>query len=172
MSLAQSMRRLAGMLWRRGAETLAGATFIIILLIALFQVFRRYVLQDPSIWTEEVARMLLVWATFLAAAAATRTGDHLYVDTLLLRLPPRARHLAQSLINVLVAGIGACFVWYGWPLYEMNANNTSTSLGFARSLFYAPALVGGAGIAVYALAQAIHHLRCGLQLPGDSLRCS
>lgn len=56
-------------------------------LCVLFQVISRYVLSMPLPWTEEAARYFFIWATFLGAAVAFATNEHLSVKVLLSNLP-------------------------------------------------------------------------------------
>ncbi len=46
----------------------------------LWQVFTRFVLKDPSSWTEELATFLLIWVALLGAAVALNRGAHLGID--------------------------------------------------------------------------------------------
>ena len=46
----------------------------------LIQVFFRYVLNNSLSWPEELARFMLVWMTFIAAAPALKRGFHVGVD--------------------------------------------------------------------------------------------
>ena len=48
----------------------------------LWQVFSRFILQDPSSFTEELARFLLIWVGLLGAAYAAGQRMHLAVDLL------------------------------------------------------------------------------------------
>jgi len=146
--------------YQHGVEALAGAMFVIILWLSWLQVFRRYALDNPATWTEEVARVLLVWLAFLAAAAATRSESHLAVDLLINRMPGRLMHLCRGLVNALVAAVGVILCKEGMVIAELALPDHSTSLGFSRSLFYLPAVAGGGLMAFYALVNAITHLRC------------
>ena len=40
----------------------------------------RYVLLSPLAWTEEIARLCLVWMTFLGAYIAMRRDKHMYIQ--------------------------------------------------------------------------------------------
>lgn len=144
-------------IYQHGVEALAGLMFVIILWLSWLQVFRRYALDNPATWTEEVARVLLVWMAFLAAAAATRDESHLAVDLLIGRMPARLQHLFRFLMNILVAAIGVVLCWQGAVIVELSFPDHSTSLGFSRSFFYLPAVAGGALIVFYALVNALRH---------------
>ena len=51
-------------------------------IVVTWQVISRYALGDPSAWTEEVARMLLIWVGLLGGVYAYREKAHLGLDLL------------------------------------------------------------------------------------------
>ena len=79
-----------------------------IVLAVLWQVFSRYVLQDPSSYTEEIARFLLIWIGLLGAAFASGQNEHLAINILPDKLKPLQRKRLKSLIDLLV--IAFCLV--------------------------------------------------------------
>ena len=68
--------------------------------VTFAQVFTRYVIADPLIWTEEVARYLFVWITLVGAAAAVRSHGHYGLDMLRHYGPPL--RAALGLLTMLV----------------------------------------------------------------------
>jgi len=48
--------------------------------IILMQVFFRYVLENSLSWSEELARYLFIWLTFLGASIAMRENAHIKVS--------------------------------------------------------------------------------------------
>ncbi|MFP5406580.1 MAG: TRAP transporter small permease, partial [Gammaproteobacteria bacterium] len=72
--------------WARRIEVFLDAliAFIpaVITVSLIYQVFGRYVLNSAPGWTEEVARMLIVWLTMLGAGACLRGGSHIAVTVL------------------------------------------------------------------------------------------
>ena len=59
----------------------------------LWQVATRFLLRNPSSYTEEVARYLLVWVGLLGASYAAGKRIHLSIDLLPERLEGRRRHV-------------------------------------------------------------------------------
>lgn len=98
-------------LWAIAEEMLAVGLLIAITAIVLLQVVGRYILTNPFIWTEEVTRLLLIYLTFIAAAAVTRRGIHIAVDMFLRPMPSRMRVLAVGLGECVTA---ASFIWMAW----------------------------------------------------------
>ena len=48
-------------------NVLAGISFIAMVVLTCWQVFTRYVLQNPSSWSEELVSYLFAWASLLGA---------------------------------------------------------------------------------------------------------
>ena len=72
------------------AKIEAGAIIVLVLsltAVTFAQVVTRYVLNDPLIWSEELARYLFVWVSMIGAALAVRNGGHFGLDLLLRRMP-------------------------------------------------------------------------------------
>ena len=76
----------------------------------LWQVFTRFVLADPSSYTDELARFLLIWIGLLGAAYAAGNKMHLAIDLLPSKLEGRARFY----LGVVVEGCVFLFRPVGW----------------------------------------------------------
>ncbi|MBW7984261.1 TRAP transporter small permease [Enterobacillus tribolii] len=83
------------------------AAFSILVMIALvvcvvWQVFSRYVLSQPSTFTDELARYLMIWVGLLGAAYTVGAQRHLAIDLLSLSLPERKRVAVSIFINLSI----------------------------------------------------------------------
>jgi len=90
-----------------------------ITVIVAVQVFCRYLLNASLFWSEELARCLLIWLTFLGATAAYKRQVHPGVDILFKRMSPavqdlatRAVHLVSALFFAVMIYHGAAFAWF------------------------------------------------------------
>ncbi|WP_022870147.1 TRAP transporter small permease [Yaniella halotolerans] len=117
-------------------RTIAVALAILILAIMVTQVFFRYVLEDPIMWAEELARYSYVWMVFLAAIFVTAEHSHVTVTLADDRLSQRFRRMWEGLVAFLVAA--ACFVIafgsFSW-LQEV-AGGSSAALGLPSEIYY------------------------------------
>jgi TRAP-type C4-dicarboxylate transport system permease small subunit len=73
-----------------------------IVLDVSWQVITRFILKDPSSYTEELAGFLLIWIGLLGASYAFYTKAHLGIDILTMKLSGARRRLAEILINTVV----------------------------------------------------------------------
>ncbi|NIX00358.1 MAG: TRAP transporter small permease subunit, partial [Phycisphaerae bacterium] len=55
-------------------------TMGVLVIDVTWQVITRFVLKNPSSWTEELATYLLIWVGLLGAAVALHRGAHLGID--------------------------------------------------------------------------------------------
>ncbi len=83
--------------WVEHALAFLGITMA---LIVALQVFCRYVLNHSLFWSEELARYLLVWLTFLGATAAYYRKIHPGIDILTLRLNKNLQKFCRILVHL------------------------------------------------------------------------
>jgi TRAP-type C4-dicarboxylate transport system permease small subunit len=94
-------------------ENVAAVLLAVLLAAMLVQVVTRYVLNDPTAWTEEACRYLYVYIVFLGASAAIADRSHVSVNVLTQMLP-RGTQLAVALaVDLLVVGFLGVLGWYG-----------------------------------------------------------
>lgn len=108
-----------------------------------YQIIARFVLQEPSTWTEVLTRTLIIWSVFLGLGAALRGGALLSVD-LLYRTMARTRYLPW--LHGLISGCSMLFlsivVWFGWVVvYRVRFQNLA-GLEIPISWAYAAIPVG------------------------------
>jgi TRAP-type C4-dicarboxylate transport system permease small subunit len=81
--------------------------FLIILMSVIvidvtWQVFTRFILQDPSSFTEELAGFLLIWIGLLGASYAVYTRAHLGIDILARKMDIAGRRVLDTVIYSIV----------------------------------------------------------------------
>jgi len=88
-------------------------------LVVAVQVFCRYVLNNSLFWSEEFARFLLVWLTFLGASSAYYRKVNPGVDFLYAKLPRLIKkissiftHLVSMALFIVMVIYGCKFAWF------------------------------------------------------------
>ncbi|MCF7803327.1 MAG: TRAP transporter small permease [Candidatus Marinimicrobia bacterium] len=81
--------------------------FVIVVMAAnvlnvLWQILTRFILANPSSWTEELARYLLIWVALLGAAYAHRLKMHIAIDFVAEKFQGTARHYSRMFIQACV----------------------------------------------------------------------
>ena len=76
--------------------------FALLVLDVLWQVFSRYLLNTSFSFTEEFARFALIWLSILGAAYLNAKREHLSMDFLYQKFPPKTQKKVAVLIEVLI----------------------------------------------------------------------
>ncbi|MFK3939930.1 TRAP transporter small permease [Alkalihalobacillus sp. NPDC078783] len=119
---------------------------------AIWQVFTRFVLQDPSVFTEEVLRFSLIWVGFLGASYAFGHKEHLALTFLTAKLSRQKQNVSSLVINGLVIVFATVvFVIGGLRLVTSTINQVSPVLGLPMGLVYGVLPLSGVLIIIYQL---------------------
>jgi len=143
----------------RVVDAVAVAAFSGMFACVLGQVFFRYFLDSPLVWSDELARYLFVWASFLGWIIAARRRSHLTIDMLTMKLPPRggaALRAVGALCGIAFAGL---LVWYGWRIAARNLDVDTTTLFFSQGVVYAIVPIAALAVGLYSLADLRAALR-------------
>jgi TRAP-type C4-dicarboxylate transport system permease small subunit len=144
---------------------LAGALIILMggaVLNVLWQVFTRWVLNDPSSYTEELARYLLIWVGLLGAAYASGKKMHLAIDLLPSKLEGRPRHLLEIAIELCVFLFAVAVMTVGGIRLMSLAflmGQVSAALGIPLGYVYLVLPLSGILIAFYSLESIYERMR-------------
>jgi len=119
----------------RAIEKVCGAfcvaCFAVMTALAILGVFFRYVMQSPFMWTEEVARYLLVWMGFTAVSIALRQGKHIKVEVLPGLVPSIVAKAVGYGVDALIALFFIVLLQQG---YLMTVNNIMMASTFHLSM--------------------------------------
>lgn len=74
----------------------------------LWQVFTRFIMGEPSSFTDELARYLMIWLGILGAAYVSGKNMHVAIDV----LPQRASPATQEKLKNIVAWIIMVFAFF------------------------------------------------------------
>lgn len=122
----------------------------VISVLGMWQVISRFVLSQPSTWTEESMRRLLIWCVMLGIVVAFRRGALVSVD-LMLRLSQGAwRSIVRWLITAVSLSFLGVLVWFGGNLVWRVRSQTFASMELSMGWAYA-ALPVGALLAIIAV---------------------
>lgn len=129
------------------AKLLAGIATIllsIMTLLVLYQVFTRYVLNNPAAFTEELVRYSLIWTGFIGAAYAFLTRQHMCLVLVRDKLSPSGKRVLMTAIDILILVFAIFVITIGGFKLAMSAQKVySALLGIPRSLVYAMAPISG-----------------------------
>ena len=134
---------------------LGGIIFAVIFACCVLQVVFRYVLRMSSPWTEEFARVGMVYMTFLMAAYGIRMKEHPSVDFLVLKFPLRVRKALAFVMELLIIFTAVYLTIYGYQYVCRTVNDLSTTYHYPKAVWYFPIPVSGVIMLIYSVRNLV-----------------
>ena len=131
---------------------MATAIFVIIVVTVITRYGFNYVLS----WSEEVPRYLLIWISFLGAAACVDLRDHIAVDYFYRRFSDRVRRAVQFLINAGIFAFGWIMLLYGVRFVQAFGGDFMESIPFTNIWYYTALPVSGGLLMLYSLRDQLN----------------
>nr|WP_010133363.1 TRAP transporter small permease [Microbulbifer agarilyticus] len=137
---------------------LLGALLGLMVLDVTWQILTRFLPMQPSSYTEEIARYLLVWIGLLGAAYAYRKQSHLGIDLLSNALHGRPKRLLQLFVVSVCLVFASMVMVYGGAklvLLTFELEQRSAALNLPMGYVYSVLPLSGLLISVFALDQLL-----------------
>jgi TRAP-type C4-dicarboxylate transport system permease small subunit len=151
---------------RRGVDWLLGSAICVLMgamvINVLWQVFTRFVLHDPSSFTEEAARYMMIWVGLLGSAYAAGKKSHLALDLITRSLQGGRKRASEIIIQSVVllftlavmVGGGGRLVWV-----QLSLGQQSAALQLKLGYVYLGVPIAGVFICFYTIIFLAEALR-------------
>ena len=121
----------------RALNVLAGVSFIAMVVLTCWQVFTRYVLKNPSPWSEELVSYLFAWASLLGASLVTGERGHMNIPIVLEKFSPAVQKLLNIFGELVAFAFSAIILVYGGvTITQLAMGQMTSSLGVQVGGFY------------------------------------
>lgn len=125
------------------ALILGGMTFLIFV-----QVLARYVFKTPLAWSEESARFLFIWMTFIAGYVGARKGQHIGVELIQNLLPKTVKRGIKVVCDLISVVFFLMVLYYCCTQWGKLSSQTSPALKIPMAFVYLGMMMGCLGMAV------------------------
>lgn len=152
------MKKISHHLEQALAALLVGLMGVMVIDVT-WQVLTRFVLANPSSFTEELARFLLMWIGLMGAAYAYRKHSHLSLDLLLQSASNTRKVILLRIIHCVSFTFAATAMVYGGTqlmALTLSLKQTSASLGVPMGYVYSCIPLSGILICWFALDNIFH----------------
>ena len=118
-------------------RTIMSAVMLVLVIFGTYQIFTRWVLNNPSTFTEELLRYLLIWAGMIGAAYCFFHDTHIKLTLLTSKL----HGVPLTIVNVfseimVVVFVVFVYIWGGGQMAIRNASQLTAVLRLPMSLIY------------------------------------
>jgi len=152
------MDRITGILH----DIFAFAT-IIFLLLVFFQVFMRYVVNNPIYGVDETVLSLMVWSSAIGLAIVYWNNEHPRLNVLMNRLPRVCRVIMHFVTAAIVLVLGYIFIKGGIFLFHVQQKQMPVGgMPFTKAFYYAlPMIVSGVLLIAMTIARMFRYITTG-----------
>jgi TRAP-type C4-dicarboxylate transport system permease small subunit len=151
--------------WLGSAVDWAIVAFGAVLVLIVFSNVVMHQLDYDIAWTTEFGEFVMVWTSFLGAAAATRRRGHMAITELRDLARGAADKALRLAIEATVAAVLAILLWYGAVIVRASWGNILTVLDWPMAWQYLALPVGSAIALVYVLRDLVVLVRGGTLEP-------
>ncbi|KUK56767.1 MAG: Tripartite ATP-independent periplasmic transporter DctQ component [Synergistales bacterium 53_16] len=133
-----------GEIYNKIEENLLFASLIFTVTVIFIQVVMRYVFSNSLSWSEEAARYVFIWQTWIGASYAVRKKRHLRVEVIVDRFQGVARKFIELVVLALWIVFGCFLIYKGYQLTKLiyMRGQISAALGISMAIPYAAIPVG------------------------------
>jgi len=131
------------------------------------QIAGRFVFEYSIFWSDELARFLLIWISFLGMSVGVRRGAHPGIDSLVRALPPRSARVVLWLALILSLLFFAVMVVYGGVLVLRTWPQRSVALELRMGIPYLAVPVSGLLMFLHAAALSLRGNSLPMAAGGD-----
>lgn len=126
-------------------NALAGGSFLAMVLLTCWQVLTRYILRNPSTWSEEMVSYLFAWMALFGASLVVGERGHMNIPIVVERFGDKARKFF-AIFGEVVACIfaGVILVYGGIQITSLAMGQMTSSLGVPIGIFYVVLPLSGA----------------------------
>lgn len=126
----------------------------LLLIDVTWQVLTRFLLANPSSFTEELARFLLIWIGLLGSAHAYRHKMHLGVDIVVKSLSPEVSGVIAKIVQVITIAFSASVLVYGGTkllLLAVHLEQKSPAMQINMGIVYLALPLSGVLLVLFAI---------------------
>jgi len=139
----------------RAAIAIAGVALVAMAGIQAWQVFARYVLNDPPSWTEPLALLCMSTTMMFGAAAGVHAGRHFGFFIVVERARPQMRRVMQLVARLIATAVGVLFALWGGEMMIDAWDYEIAGAPLPQGIMFLPLCLGGVLIAIFSIEQLI-----------------
>lgn len=133
-------------------------SFALMIVAVMTQVISRTITHQPPIWTEETARVSLLFLMAFGIGAAVLTGDLVNVDLVQMILPKPVKRVCELIAAASVSAFGFLLVPASWEFMQMGEMQTSPVLEIRMDYIFVTMPIFSALLGLFGLVKFIELL--------------
>ncbi|MFL2076310.1 TRAP transporter small permease [Marinilactibacillus psychrotolerans] len=110
-------------------------------------------------WSEELARYLFVFMTYIGAISAMRSNAHIGVDMLLIRVGNKAKLILYIATQVIIVGLMGLLLHGSFSMISATTTQTTAALSIPFPVLYSVGILTGIFIGIIACGNVFNAIK-------------
>ena len=137
-------------------NALAGGSFLAMVLLTCWQVFTRYILRNPSTWSEEMVSYLFAWMALLGSSLVVGERGHMNIPIIVERFGDNGRKFFAIFGEIVACLFASVILVYGGiQITSLAMGQMTSSLGVPIGIFYVVLPLSGVLNIIYTILNII-----------------
>jgi TRAP-type C4-dicarboxylate transport system permease small subunit len=142
----------------RVIELLCVLLLLVMIIVTVYQVFMRSVLNSATSWSEEIALLMMIWFGYMGMALGVRERVHISVDFLFERLPRIVQILMDAIGRILVSVFAFTMLQQGMFLTSISTIQRFPATRIPRAWMYIVLVISGFLMLLYVVESILQTL--------------
>lgn len=139
---------------------LAGIAFLAMVVFTCWQVFTRYILKNPSPWSEELVSYLFAWMALFGTSIVTGERGHMNIPIVVEKMGKKGKTVFYLLAEAIAFLFSLIILLYGGiKITNLAMGQLTSSLGVPVGVFYLVLPLCGVLNMVYTVLNGIDIIR-------------
>lgn len=136
------LQKLSNILESATLWLIAAALAVMTVVVFVQVIFRMISASLP--WSEELARYLMIYMTYLGVSVGVKRKSHIAVEFLVDRFPAKVQDAVEIVTNTICIICCAIIILYGVQLVEITMMQKSPAMQIPMGIAYFSLVLGGA----------------------------
>ncbi|MDI9502271.1 MAG: TRAP transporter small permease [Bacillota bacterium] len=136
---------------------IAGILLAVMVFVTFWQVIVR-LLRSSLPWSEEVARYMQVYLTFLGVSVGVRLEELVAVEAVYEKTPKIVQKVINIFVYLVIGIVSLLLIRYGWSIAKVTMMQSAPVTGIKMGYVYGAILVGSLLIFFHNAVNAINYL--------------
>ncbi len=137
----------------RFTDAVLSLMIIVMVIVVFLQVTNRYIFNNPLSWTEEVARFIFIWITFLGTFLALKSKAHVGMSSFMDRFSAKTKNTAETIVAFLMIYYLFYLIQVGIKIVRETGQTFTPALDISFSYIYVAIPLSATLMVLYLLVQ-------------------
>ncbi len=132
-------------------EVISIVLLVLMVITTCYQVILRYLFNNPTSWSGELAIIFLIWFGYLGIALAVKERGHISIDLLYDKLKPIYRNILDIFFYICLIIFSVLMIYNGKLLCSVTITQKLPATGLSKAILYFTLIIAGILIILYSI---------------------